>query len=140
MERFVYLDIDGNEHCKSEVSLHHVFPRSAMKGVGERRWADLHKVPLLNTYHNMGSLALHTNMELCPKPTKEMMHRIRMEHYRHQESNPYDRFIAVNEYVHHIAETEMDTHDRWLAGRIANNLERQAPFILLGMVTIQELD
>jgi hypothetical protein len=139
MERFAYLDIDGNEHPKSAVDTHHIFPRCKMKGHGEKEWANLFTVPMLKTWHNQGKLALHSQVELAPKPTKEMMYRMRLQHYGDEATNPYDQFLHMNEYVHHIAETAQDPRTLWLAGRIADNLEQQSPFILQGMVTIERV-
>jgi hypothetical protein len=50
--------------------------------------------------------------------------------------NPYDRFIAVTDHIVDIAETTGNTSHREQCERIADNLTRQAPFILEGQVQI----
>ena len=135
-----YETSDGEQIARHDWDTHHIFARSTMRGRNEKDWADLFTVPMVKTYHNMGKAALHTNVELPPRPDKELMHRIRVNRYENATANPYDRFIQMSEFVHEVAETSPHEHTAWLAGRIADNLERQAPFILLGMVTIQELD
>lgn len=140
MERLVYLDIDGNEHPRSDVDSHHVFPRCKMRGHGEKDWANLFQVPMLKVWHNQGKLALHSNVELAMKPDRDMMNRMRLHHYRDADLNPYDAFLSMNEYVHHIAETALDPRTMWLAGKIAENLEQQSWYILNGMVTIERVE
>lgn len=140
MERFVYLDIDGNDHPKSDVDSHHLFPRCKMKGHGEKDWANLFQVPMLKIWHNQGKLALHSQIELCPKPDKDMQYRMRLDHYEADALNPYDAFLQLNEFVHDIAETAPVGHTQWLAERVAENLTQQAPYILQGQVTIERID
>ena len=139
MERLVYLDVDDNEIPRSSFDIHHVYPKHHAKGHGEKAWIDMYTVPIVKKWHNLGKEALHSNVELCPLPTKEMQHRMRLHHYADESTNPYDAFLNMNEYVHHIAETAQDARTMWLAGRIADNLERQSPYILQGMVTIERL-
>ena len=138
MER-LYFDADGNEIQRSDFDVHHVFPRHYTRGKGERAWIDLFRVPMVKRWHNLGKESLHSNVELCPMPTKNMQHRMRLQSYADESTNPYDRFLHMNEYVHHIADTSRDIRTIWLANRIADNLERQAPYILQGMVEVVEL-
>jgi len=142
MEQLVYLDVDGHEHARSAWDIHHVFARCKMKGTGEKAWANLEglTVPIFKVYHNLGKGALHSNVELCPKPTKDMMYAIRRNLHENPSDSPYDKFLGVNELVHHMAETSLDEHTVWLSGRIADNLERQAPFILQGQVIIERVE
>lgn len=139
MKRLVYLDVDGNEHCRKEWDVHHVFPKHLAKGHGEKAWIDLYKLPMFKPYHNLGKESLHANVELCPMPTKEMQYRMRMNLYADDSESPYDKFLHMNELVHYIGETSLDTRTVWVAERIADNLERQAPYILNGMVQVVEL-
>lgn len=137
MERLVYLDALGNERHHNEVSLHHVFPRCKMKGTGERAWANLEglRLPMLNIYHNLGKEALHSNVQLAPKPEKDLMYDIRQNLYQNADMGVYDRFLGVLDYLYQVAET-YEGHRGWHAGRIAENLTQQAPYILQGQVTI----
>jgi hypothetical protein len=107
-----------------------------MKGRGEKDWANLSGlvVPMFKTYHNLGKNALHSQVELAPKPNKELMYLIRQRLYSEDITNVYDRFIDVSGYIHDIAETTDNTGLQRLTSRIADNLERQTPFILQGMV------
>jgi hypothetical protein len=140
MERLAYLDIDGNELRRCDWDEHHAFARKFAKGHGEKAWINLFTVPMVKRFHNLGKESLHANVELCPLPTKDMQYRMRLQHYRDADLNPYDAFLSMNEYVHHIAETAQDSRTMWLAGRIAENLEQQSPYILQGMVTIERLE
>ena len=137
--KFIYLNADGNEIPRNAFDTHHVFPRNYAKGNGEKGWIDLFKVPIVKTCHNLGKGSLHANVELCPLPDKDMQYRMRLQSYQDDATSPYDRFINMSEQVHDIAQTSHDRRTVWLAERIADNLERQAPYILQGMVEVIEL-
>ena len=136
MERLVYLDNDGNELRRCDWDTHHVYPRHHAKGNGEKAWIDMYTVPMVKKWHNLGKGALHSNVELCPLPTKDMQYRMRLQSYADESTDPYERFLHMNEYVHHIEDTTHDIRTKWVAHRIADNLERQSEFIILGQVTI----
>lgn len=136
MERLVYLDNDGNELRRCDWDIHHPIPKNSAKGNGEKAWIDMYTVPMVKRWHNLGKESLHANVRLCPMPDKDMQYRMRLQSYADESQNPYDRFLHMNEYVHHIAETTPDERTQWLAGRIAENLTQQAPYILEGQVTI----
>ena len=143
---FVYLDIEGNEHGRKEWDMHHPYNRGAMKGRGEKEWADMFTLPMLKVWHNLGKNALHSCIPLCPKPNKELMCLLRQNRYQQieadkvavaqglQPATPYDNFIDMNLYVHQIAETTENSGLQRVAWRVANNLEMQSEFILLGQI------
>jgi hypothetical protein len=137
----IYLDINDNEIPKKAWDKHHVIPKSTWKG-NDREWAKLSglEVPMVKTFHNLGKTALHSNVPHPPRPTREIQSVIRYRLYATASPNPYDRFLAVTDAVHHLAEVTEDDHTSWLAGRIAVNLELQAPYILEGQVKIIETE
>lgn len=140
MERPVYLDVDGRERERHEWDNHHVFAKSIMKGEGEVAWASLSGilVPVYREFHNRGSMALHNNVPHCPKPTKELRHIIRINLYENAHLGVYDRFIKVLEAVEQVSERTSSVPLGKNSERVLANLQRQAPFILNGMVIIGE--
>jgi len=138
----LYLDVHGTDHRRNEWDFHHVVPRCRLKGASEKEWANQVglKVPVFKTFHNLGKTALHYNVPLAQRPNKEIMRIVRFNLYENPSENPYDRFIGVTETVHAIAETSSDPHTSWLAGRLAENLRLQAPYILEGQVKIEVIN
>lgn len=140
MERPVYLDVDGRERERHEWDKHHVFARTIMKGEGEMAWAGLSGIllPVYREFHNKGSGALHNNVPHCPKPIKELRHIIRINLYENAHLGVYDKFIKVMEAVEGVAERTSSVPLGKNSERVLANLQRQAPFILNGMVIIGE--
>lgn len=135
-----YLDIEGNEHREKEFDYHHVFAESTLHGRNEKEWGRLKGIhlPLLKVFHNVGKTALHSNVPLLAKPPRELMGVIRFSLYDNADLNEFDRFLAVNEAMHHVAETSENTGIARAAGRIAANLELQTPYILAGQIRFED--
>lgn len=138
----LYFDVQGNEHSRNEWDMHHVFPRSQMHGGKQRAWCNLRGllIPIYKDQHNRGSESLHANVPFPPKPTPELMGAIRQHLFTEDVTDVYDRFVAMNQFVHDLAETTENTGLGKLAEKLAVNLEQQTPYILTGMVIVEQVN
>jgi hypothetical protein len=152
VERPLYFDVEGNEHARKDWDYHHVFARGDMKGCGEKQWADLFQVPMFKVWHNLGKGALHSNVQHCPKPNRDLMYLLRQQRMQQIEADKicvaqnvppasrYDHFLDMNEYIHQISEKTPHIGLKRLTERIAENLELQTPYILQGMVEVRMVE
>jgi hypothetical protein len=136
----IYRDVEGELHRHKDVSKHHVFPRCKAKGTPARHFINQAGLvlPLLNEYHNIGEEALHNNVPLAPMPDSHLRHLINQYTSQDFEPNIYDRFIGIAGFITNLAETATNPQIGRQCERIATNLQRQAPFILLGQVELVE--
>lgn len=138
MER-LYTDIHGIQHPKAHINKHHTFFRHTVKGKGGiyRRFIDQHGlcIPIMVSEHR----ALHQEVDAPPVPSASLIHRIGMYVSNLPSQNPYDRFISITEFLEQVSDKCPNSDHRSQAGYIADNLQRQAPFILEGQVQIQPL-
>lgn len=136
----MWIDNWGNHLKDSDVDRHHVFARSTAKGRGGKTRQFINQDGLLLPMVKEPHRELHRRLEFPLLPTVSMIYRINMCIENLQGENPYDRFIGITEQIERIADKCPNSDHREQAERIADNLQRQAPFILLGQVKKIEVE
>lgn len=133
MER-LYTDVYGQRIEAKQFNNHHVFARCTVKGKGGvfRHFINQRGLvlPMVKTVHE----ELHSRLEFPPVPSLSLIHRINSFTSGLDDQNPYERFIAITGEFERIAEDCPNSSHREQSKRIADNLERQAEFILLGQI------
>lgn len=132
-------DIFGNQLKDSEWNKHHVFARCTAKGKGQSTRKFINQHGLLVPIDKEAHTKLHQSVEFPLIPTPSLIHRINMYISNLPEQNPYDRFISIARKFEDLAGRCPNSDHRSQAERIADNLQRQAPFILLGQVKLTEV-
>lgn len=138
------LDTNGVQRPSKDYDYHHVIPRSKAHGIAERDFIKLDGLllPIFKEYHNVGALALHRNVGLCPMPSRELRYEIRNRLYEEADMqknngephNPYDLFLQASIEVQALADYSANPVMRKDATRVARNFIAQTPYILGGMV------
>jgi hypothetical protein len=132
------LDSYGERLSPKDVDHHHVFARSTAKGKGAKVREFINQegllVPIVRDVHT----ELHRRLEFPLLPTVSLIHRVNMAIQDLRYENPYDRFIAITETFERFGDKCVNSDHREQSARIADNLQRQAEFILLGQVQVIE--
>ena len=132
----LYCDVFGQPIEKSKQNAHHVFARCTVKGKGGvfRHFINQRGLvlPMVKTIHN----ELHARLEFPPVPSLTLIHRMNSFISGVESQNPYDRFVAITGEFERIAEECPNSSHREQSKYIADNLQRQSEFILLGQVQI----
>lgn len=131
-----YLDTGGDVRPRKDWDYHHIVPQCHAHGRGEKDFINLPglKLPLFKEYHNLGKSALHSNVQLCPMPSRELRYIIRQTLYENAEDCVYDRFIEAALAVKSLAVYCNNEGLRRDANRISKNWTQQMPYILGGQV------
>lgn len=131
-----FVDIDGNRHARAAWDMHHTIPRSRAHSTNERQFINLDglALPLFRVWHNLGSTAIHNNVELAPMPSPRLQSCIRVALYETDGMNPYDRFLDVLDVVTGIGDVSHNPGLAKDARRLGQNLTKQAYYILNGQV------
>lgn len=138
MRPAIYRDIDGELHPKNETSIHHVYARSLTGRGMARKFINLNVLTprMLDRCHNVGSLALHNNVELLRPPTGFVLHVLQTVVNDLDSGGQYDRLIEYVDRIDDLAIHAGNAIIRKECGRMAENLEMQMPFILAGQVEL----
>lgn len=131
-----FVDIDGNRHTRVEWDRHHVIARTTAHSTAERQFIGREGLllPLFRIYHNLGTSALHHNVDLPVMPRVRLRKIIQGSLNETSGMNPYDRFLEMSSEVHSVAYTTQDSGLAKDARRFAENLRQQTPYILQGQV------
>lgn len=138
MKSFMFKDIEGNLHTRSDVSYHHVIAKTNAHGQPQKRFVKQAGLllPMLNDSHNKGKDSLHANVPNSIMPNSRFARQINQFSSQCFEANPFDRFLAIATFIGDVAVESEDTLVQRQAIRLADNLAQQAPYILQGQVEI----
>lgn len=134
-----YRGIDGNLYLRKQTSRHHVFARSLAHGSRMKQFINL--IPLvpriINENHFVGNpYAVHEHVEPLHPPRGFVVTSLRQVIHS-LDHGGYDGLIEFTDKVEHMSLTHGNKEIRKDCGRIADNLQRQMPYILLGQVEVE---
>jgi hypothetical protein len=135
----VYRDIEGELHPKSETSRHHIIAKSLTGGGFMRKFINqaLLTPRMLNDYHFPGpEEALHTNVELLRPPPTFVAHSLQEVIDNIDSGRHYDRLIEFVDRVDQLSTSSSNGIMRRECGRLAEGMELQMPYILIGQVEV----
>lgn len=135
MER-PYLDVEGNTQPASAVDVHHVFARQYARSSSDRDFINLsgNKLKMFRVCHNIGPMALHSNVANLRLPGKDLRWIIRQNLMDSAGENVYDRYLDMVGQVANVADYSLNPGMKKETARVGSNLRRQTPYILQGQV------
>jgi hypothetical protein len=91
---------------------------------------------MLDVYHNVGGNALHNNLPLLRPPTGFVVHSLQQVLNDLDSSGGYNQLIEFVDRVDQMSTDYANPTIRKECGRLAEGLEMQLPYILLGQVEV----